>query len=225
MRIAQAIAAAAVLAPLAACNPHITIDQTKPVEININVAARLDLVIHDARQDMEAITGEKPANTVRPEDIGLPAVKSSGSAIAPAPRYLVDNAVAEEPLVPVLLRTGGGPEARERLYTAATTDEIKKSLAARDSQIRALWGSGAIGESHDGTVVARQTLTAEQQKLVTAENADRQALYAAEAAAKKQSVNDVVLGYYLARLGYAKKGAWYEKANSKGGWDWVQWDR
>src|SRR5215212_10092109 len=70
MRIVLALAAVSL--PLAACNPNVTIKQDKPMVININFNGHLDLVIHDARQEMEAITGEKPRNTVRPEDIGLP---------------------------------------------------------------------------------------------------------------------------------------------------------
>lgn len=222
MRLDLTLAALALITPLAACNPHVTIDQTKPMEINVNISGHLDLVIHDARQDMEAITGEKAPQTVNPEDIGLPRTKTSGSLANPAPQLLADKALPE-PLYPALLRnsTSRDPQ-RERLYTVATADELKKSLAARNTQIRALWDSGVIGESHDGTVVAKKTLTADQQKLVDAENTDRKALYAAEATAKKQKVDDVVLSYYLARLGYAKKGAWYEKS-TKGVWEWAQW--
>jgi len=223
MRIALAVVAMSL--PLAACNPNVTIKQDKPMVININFNGHLDLVIHDARQEMEAITGEKPRNTVRPEDIGLPPA-AGGATQGVELRHLAEADSMEEPMMAVMLQTGGsaGPKPRaETFYTVATEDELKKSMAARSAQIRALWDSGTIGESHDGTVVARKTLTADQQKLVDAENADRKALYSAEAASKKQKVDDVVLGYYVARLGYAKKGAWYEKKNAAGAWEWVQW--
>lgn len=225
MRIALALTAA-LSAPLAACNPHVTLDQSKPMEININFTGHLDLVIHDARQDMESITGEKPANTVRPEDIGLPPAKapSQGTIHAIDKRPLADADQPPELFIPVLLRTTAAPApGMGQTYTVATADDLKKAMAARNADIQALWNSGAIGESHDGTVAGRKPLTPDQQKLVDAENTDRKALYASEAATKKTKVEDVILGYYLARLGYAKKGAWYEKADAKGAWQWVQW--
>ena len=222
MRFDFALATILLFTPLAACNPHVTIDQTKPMEININFTGHLDLVIHDARQDMESITGEKPVNTVRPEDIGLAPAKSSSST-TPDSGTLADAGL-DEPLLPVILRSGSNAGQKpEALYAVATVDDLKKSLAARNAQVRALWDSGAVGESHDGSVVARKTLTADQQKLVDAENADRKALYGAESEAKKEKLDDVVISYYLARLGYAKKGAWYEKKNTAGAWEWVQW--
>jgi len=69
-------------------------------------------------------------------------------------------------------------------------------------------------------LAARGVLTPEQQKLVDAENADRTALYAAEAKAKNSTPDEVALAYYLARLGYAKAGAWYEKRNGGGAVEW-----
>src|SRR5690349_15346902 len=45
----------------------------KPVEINLNITGRLELVITDARKEEQKITGSAPKRTVRPEDIGLPA--------------------------------------------------------------------------------------------------------------------------------------------------------
>src|SRR3984893_904165 len=45
----------------------------KPVDINLNITGRLELVITDARKEEQKITGSAPKRTVRPEDIGLPA--------------------------------------------------------------------------------------------------------------------------------------------------------
>src|SRR6202158_1472406 len=45
----------------------------KPVDINLNITGRLELVITDARKEEQQITGSAPKRTVRPEDIGLPA--------------------------------------------------------------------------------------------------------------------------------------------------------
>ena len=56
---------------IAGCTTHVIVEQPKPLDININFTGHLDLVIHDARENLEQITGEKPTNVVRPEDIGL----------------------------------------------------------------------------------------------------------------------------------------------------------
>jgi len=48
--------------------------EVKPVDINLNITGRLELVITDARREEEKIAGAKAKRTVRPEDIGLPAI-------------------------------------------------------------------------------------------------------------------------------------------------------
>src|SRR6266567_890008 len=51
----------------------------KPVDINLNITGRLEVVITDARRAEEEITGSKPKRTVTPQDIGLPAVPAASS--------------------------------------------------------------------------------------------------------------------------------------------------
>jgi len=53
--------------------------EVKPVDINLNITGRLELVITDARRQEEAITGSAPKRTVRPEDIGLPPAPTPAS--------------------------------------------------------------------------------------------------------------------------------------------------
>jgi uncharacterized protein YdbL (DUF1318 family) len=213
---------------LAACMPHVVIEQNKPFDINVNFTGSVDVTVH-AAQDMEAITGEKPLNKVRPEDIGLP--PAGGPATSPAGRA---DAVSDPVAVAVdvndelqiqvgLKRKGTLAESRQLHFVATTPEEAKAAMKARDPQVRALWDSKTVGESHTGLLVARGTLTADQQKLVDAENADRSVVYKAEAAAQKAQEEAVALIYYQARLGYAKQGAWYEKRNMSGVWEWKQW--
>jgi len=217
--------------PLTACiQTHVIIDQAKPIDVNIHFSGNLDLVIHDARQDLEKVTGEKPINTVRPEDLGLPAAPParSGSSAAPAAEtfFPVSTSLARHrkaPLPPALAVEN--PNDAPRYIPIALKDDLQKKMAARNADVRALWDSKLVGESHTGLLVARGTLTDAQKKLVDEENADRSALYADEAAAKKVSTDEVALAYYAARIGYAKKGAWYEKRNPAGTWEWLQWDR
>lgn len=207
------VAPVLVLGAVAGCNTthEVVIKQDKPMDININLTGRLDLVIHDARQDLEDITGEKPARVVNPEDIGLPALPRQRTGLGA-------EAYGERP-VAYLAAFGAG-----EMRPVASEADIKANLAARDKEVRALWDAGAVGEAHTGLLVARGALTAEQQKLVAAENADRAALYAIQAAEKKSTVDEVALAYYLGRLGYAKAGNWYEKFNKQTNqWEWAKW--
>jgi uncharacterized protein YdbL (DUF1318 family) len=214
---------------------HVIVEQPKPMEINVNITGQLDLVIQDARENVEKINGEKPTNVVRPEDIGLPPAtgkSTTGGGAAIDSGFLPPHIMArrgsalERRFVPVVLRSVP-VAASPVLYPVVQGGDPTQSMAARNPQIRALWESKAVGEAHSGLLVARGTLTADQQKLVDAENKDRTALYTAEAKTKsaggqKVTGEDVALAYYLARLGYAKAGNWYEK-NNAGKWEWKQW--
>jgi uncharacterized protein YdbL (DUF1318 family) len=75
-------------------------------------------------------------------------------------------------------------------------------------------------------IVARASLSASQQALVDAKNADRTELYKLEAAKKNASVDMVTIGYYMACLKHVNKGTWVERYNkASGSWEWSQWDR
>lgn len=198
---------------------HIIIEQPKPMEVNINLSGRLELVIEDARQDMEQITGEKAQRAVRPEDIGLPLVPTSSAPARPGAAADMPRDAMAEP-VTYLVDFGRTP-APSRLATEA---DLKASMAKRHADIRAILDAKVAGEAHTGLLVVRGKATADQQTTIAAENADRSALYQQEAQRRKITQDDVALSYYLARLGYAKKGEWYEKYNKdKSAWEWKQW--
>ncbi len=190
----------------------------KPVDINLNITGRLELVITDARRQEEEITGAKPKRTVRPEDIGLPPVLAPRSDVT-GPGARLTN---DDPASPVVLAS---------LYYVADASsdrqaQLIQQMAARHPQIEALLDSQLVGESHTSVLVPRASLSASQQALVNAENADRMELYKLEAAKKNTAVDQVALGYYLARLEHVNKGAWVERYNkSTSSWDWFQWDR
>jgi uncharacterized protein YdbL (DUF1318 family) len=190
----------------------------KPVDINLNITGRLELVITDARRQEEEITGAKPKRTVRPEDIGLPPVLAPRSdAAGPGARLTNDG-----PASPVVL---------VGLYYVADTSsdrqaQLIQQMATRHPQIEALLDSQLVGESHTSVLAPRASLSASQQALVNAENADRAELYKLEAAKKNTTVDQVALGYYLARLEHVNKGTWVERYNkSTSSWEWFQWDR
>lgn len=205
------IAVSACLAVVAAaCIQTKSEVDVKPVAINLNITGRLELVITDARQQEQMITGSKPKRTVRPEDIGLPPAADSGAS------------VRRPSLVAVVLR-----ELRSGVAYAAEDrqSELIRAMAARHPTIRAMLDKGVVGESHDGYLKPRGPLAGTDQSTVDAENANRKELYAIEAAKKKTPVDQVALGYYLARLEHVNRGTWverYDKASKR--WQWFKWD-
>jgi len=205
------------LAALVGCLQTRSEVEVKPVDINLNITGRLELVITDARRQEEQITGTKAKRTVRPEDIGLPRVLGPRSDATRPGASLTDAG----PAFPVVL---GG------LYAAAPGSDRQAELiqqrAARHPQIEALLNSRLVGESHSGVLVPRGSLSASQQALVNAENTDRAELYKLEAGKKNTTLEEAALGFYLARLGHVNKGTWVERYNkATGSWEWFQWDR
>lgn len=191
--------------------------EVKPVDINLNITGRLELVIIDARRQEEQITGTKAKRTVQPEDIGLPRVLGPKSDATRPGASLADAG----PAFPVMLAS---------LYAAAGSSDRQAELiqqrAARHPQIEAMLNSQVVGESHTGVLLPRGSLSASQQALVNAENADRAELARLEAGKKNTTVEEAALGFYLARLGHVNKGTWVERYNkATGSWEWFQWDR
>src|SRR3989442_5544203 len=136
--------------------------EVKPVDINLNISGRLELVITDARRQEEEITGAKPKRTVRPEDIGLPPVPVPKSDAADPGAMLTDD----DPALPVMLAS---------LYYVADASndrqaQLIQQLAARHPQIEALLDSQLVGASPTGSLVPRASLSASQKALVNAEN-------------------------------------------------------
>jgi len=193
--------------------------EVKPVDINLNITGRLELVITDARRQEEAITGSAPKRTVRPEDIGLPQVPTPTSDDTGSGTILTDD---DSPLPRVVLVADIYP-------VDASSDreaQLIRQMAARHPQIAAMLDSHLIGESHTGFLVPKGSLSANQQAVVNAENADRTELYKLEAAKKNTTVDQVALAYYMARLEHVNKGTWVERYNkATGTWEWFQWNR
>jgi uncharacterized protein YdbL (DUF1318 family) len=183
----------------------------KPVDINLNITGRLEVVITDARKQEEQITGSAPKRTVRPEDIGLPASSAPTSDAGRAEMMVSDNY-----------------ENAARLMWVADDSEAQliQQMAARHQQVAAMLNGQLVGESHTGSLVPKASLSPSQQAIVDAENADRTKLYQLEAAKKGTTVDQAALGYYLARLEHVNKGTWVERFNkSTGSWEWFQWDK
>jgi uncharacterized protein YdbL (DUF1318 family) len=190
----------------------------KPVDINLNITGRLELVITDARKEEQKITGSAPKRTVRPEDIGLPAGSTPTSTAGTGTR-LANGRMRTARLMLVA-------ELYPVVDSGNRKDQLIQQMSARHPQIVAMLDSHLVGEQHDGFLAARGSLSAQQQALMDAENADRADLYKIEATAKGTTVDQVALAYYMARLEHVNKGNWVERYNkATGAWEWFQWDR
>lgn len=190
---------------------HIIVEQTKPMEINVNLSGRLELVITDARKDIDQIAGEKPKREISAEDIGLPPSLLRPPATRP-------GAFRREPGQSVVLLADFRTPAPAPV---ASKEQLREAMKARRAQVMALLSAGTVGEAHTGVLAVRGALSPEQQKLVNAENTDRQEFYRLRAAEKGMKVEEVILAYYIARLRHVPQGSWYEKYNQeKKGWEW-----
>ncbi len=155
---------------------------------------------------------------MRPEDIGLPAGSAPTSEAGSGARLA--NGRTQTPRLMLVAE----------IYPVADNGDRKdqqiQQMAARHPQIAAMLDSQLAGERHTGFLAARGSLSAQQQALIDAENANRAELYKIEAATKNTTENQVALAYYIARLEHVNKGNWverYDKATAS--WDWFQWDR
>ncbi|MGH7898106.1 MAG: DUF1318 domain-containing protein [Candidatus Binatia bacterium] len=214
IRILAFLVVALVVAPVACIRTKSEVD-VKPVAINLNITGRLELVITDARQQEEKITGSKPKRVVRPEDIGLPSPAEKSGAAGPGAMRTDESPLRRVALVREVLAAESDRQA-----------ELIRQMAARHPQIQGLLDRKVIGETHAGYLAPKGTLSAAEKSLVDAENANRAELYKLEAAKKKLPADQVALGYYLARLEHVNKGNWVERFDkATNGWEWFQWDR
>ena len=203
-----ALSAATVLAGCVQTKSEVDV---KPVDINLNITGRLEVVITDARRTEEEITGSKPKRTVTPEDIGLPAAPAASSRAG----EIVDPLAGRDAYAGRFVLVADDPQA-----------QLIQRMTARHPQIQAMLDSQTVGESHTGFLLARGALSPSQQALVDAENADRTQLYQLESAKMGTPFDQVALGYYLARLEHVNKGNWVDRFNkSTGTWEWFQWNR
>src|SRR5712671_7754715 len=173
MKLARIVAVITLIASagFSACGPVQTKSEVdvKPVDINLNITGRLEVVITDARKQEEQITGSAPKRTVRPEDIGLPASTPTSDA---ARSTMMASQNYEKDY-----------ENSARLVWVADDSEqqLIQQMAARHSQVAAMLNGQLVGESHTGFIVPKASLNPSQQSIVDAENADRTKLYQLEA--------------------------------------------
>ena len=104
--------------------------EVKPVDINLNITGRLELVITDARRQEEEITGAKPKRTVRPEDIGLPPVAGPKSeATGPGTKLLTEAPASGSCWWQASMR---------QIASSDRQGQLIQQMAARHPQIEAL---------------------------------------------------------------------------------------
>ncbi|WP_309399312.1 YdbL family protein [Cerasicoccus maritimus] len=100
--------------------------------------------------------------------------------------------------------------------SAADLGAVKKAMQQRLPQIESLWSQGLVGENNQGYLEARGSLSADQTKLVAAENADRKTVYTAIAKSANVSAAQVGQQRALQISKGAKPGLWLQ--DTKGNW-------
>jgi uncharacterized protein YdbL (DUF1318 family) len=207
---------------LAGCirtHSDVVIHQPKPMVVDVNLSGTLTLVVKDARDDMQYITGHAPGGKM-----------AGGSANPAIP--VVDIPSTTQPTT----KAAGGPSSsrlRARGLTAAIFADanapvgksaILRQLRADYPKVRALLDAHLVGEAHTGYMVARAHLSAQQARFVSQDNVLRRELYQAVAAETGQSMAQVGLSYYVVRLRYLAKGVWVQAKNrANGQWVWIHW--
>ncbi len=93
---------------------------------------------------------------------------------------------------------------------------IKSDMQKRQPKIEALWKQGLIGENNEGYLSPRGSLSADQEKLVKAENDDRKQVYSAIAQKSKSTPKEVGVQRARQISQRAATGLWLQ--NEKGDW-------
>ena len=97
------------------------------------------------------------------------------------------------------------------LTSGLSAEGIKERLAKRLPIINKMKAVGAVGEDNRGYLAVKQEITAEQQKIVSDENADRKKIYELLAKKTGQSVDVIGRRRALAIAKKTKKGYWLQK--------------
>ena len=92
---------------------------------------------------------------------------------------------------------------------------IKAGMKARLAKVTALKNAGTVGEGVDGLLHGRPGLDTNGSKLVSAENADRQAYFALKAKQTGGSANAVAKAMAKGFLARGKPGHWFRDAEGK----------
>ena len=180
------------------CGPTVTVKTPEPIEINVNV--RIDIYNHVAAVE-ESIYGD----VEKPEE-----GKQSPSG--------------GESLFRGIFMQGAFGAASDDDYNAAL-----QSRKARASKVIQYKNEGSLGENHNGLVSLIQSDKVKSdssyadavKKLIKEENADREKMYAVDAAKKGVSLDVIKDSAALYHRDSSKKGWWIEVL-SGGKWVWQQ---
>jgi len=93
---------------------------------------------------------------------------------------------------------------------------VKSRMLQREGSVDSLKSAGTVGENNRGFLEARGSLTADQQKIVSDENADRGAVYAAIAAQVGTSSDAVGRSRAAKIAAGSRSGVWIQSAD--GAW-------
>ena len=144
---------------------------------------------------------------------------------AEKPQARVEGSAARQILLGVLTTLSSDAHAQDVDFNASSPEieQIKARMAKRFGEMQSFYASGAIGLTADGLVAVRDTNAApmadrgRMNQLVSAENADRKALYAAIAKANNQPgwAGKIQATFAERWISQARSGWWYQ---SGGAW-------
>lgn len=98
---------------------------------------------------------------------------------------------------------------------AANLDAERARMEQRLGAVDALKDRKMVGENNRGYLEARGTLTGPEQKIVTDENSDRRAVYAALAAKTKADIETVGRQRAIQLAQRSKPGVWLQAPNGE----------
>ncbi len=222
LSISSAGAACVLTLAVAGCirtHSDVVIHQPKPMVVDVNLSGTLTLVVKNARDDMQYITGH-----------AAPGKSAGGSVNAGIP--VVDIPPTTQPVTKptgrpsssLLQARGLTPVIFADANPSPGKSAILRQLRADYPRVRALLESHLVGEAHTGYLVARAHLATRQAQFVSQDNALRRELYQIVAAETGRSMAQVGLSYYVVRLRYLAKGVWVQAKNKADGqWVWIHW--
>lgn len=98
---------------------------------------------------------------------------------------------------------------------AANLGQVQAAMRERLPAIQALWAEGKIGENNLGYIQARGDLSAKEQELLRAENADRKIVYQAIASSTRSTLKQVGVQRAAQISKRAARGLWLQDATGK----------
>ncbi len=196
-----------------ACGPTVTVrGGDKPIEMNINVTAKLEIIIR-AENIEDMVSGKIPIEIPKEEEKPIEEIekKDTGGSQSFLESLFIDEAYAE---------------------AGSSTEKLRAAIVSRKNrypEIQRLKSEGCVGENRSGLLSFRPTAKTKSDRdyakkarvLINAENTDRETIYKIQAERQNVSVDAIRILSAEVHRKRAAKGEWIEVQDEKGKWVWV----